>query len=265
MSFELESRGEGTPVLFLPGSYSTPRAWSGVLDQLDRLDGWQKMSVSLPGYGSSRERRDPQDCRMADLVAFVEDVAAEIGRPFHLIGHSFGGQIALAAALEGRLPVLSLATFEANPIYARSGDTAFDWRQALDDMIPRFKAAVEARDPEAAGIIIDYYCGPGVFAAMPEQIRAFCAATAASNVLDWYTAQDFSPLFRDFAAVSVPVTLCRGARANAAIRDVTAALAAAMPHAWTENVEGADHFLISTHPEDCARIIAAHLARASGG
>ncbi len=262
MSFDLEIKGEGPPVLFLPGSYSTPRAWSGVME---RLAGWQMISVSLPGYGRTQERRDPTDCRMADLIGFVADVAEKIGTPFHLVGHSFGGQVALAATLEGGLPIQSLVTFEANPIYMRRAGTAFAWQAALQEMVARFDSAVAKGDPAAAGIIIDYYCGAGVFDTMPEPIRAFCAATAHTNVLDWHTARDFAPWATEFGAVSLPTTLCRGDRANIAIREITDELGGIIPKAKTAVVDGADHFLVSTHPQDCARIIADHLQRVSGG
>lgn len=257
MRFDLETRGRGAPVLFLPGSYSTPRAWAGMFE---RLDGWRLLSVSLPGYGTTQERRAPVSCRMAEMTGFVADVAAEIGAPFHLVGHSFGGQVALAAALEARLPILSLVTFEGNPIYAR-GTEPFAWQAETDAMLARFEAALAASDPEAAGIIIDYWSATGTFAAMPPAIRSFCAATASTNLLDWRTAQDFTPALSDFSRVGIPCTICRGGLANAAIRDISDGLVEALPQARLEVVDGADHFLISTHPEACAGIVAEHLER----
>ena len=46
----------------------------------------------------------------------VEALARHVGAPVHLVGHSFGGMVAFAAALSGRVEVVSLALFEANPI-----------------------------------------------------------------------------------------------------------------------------------------------------
>ncbi|MDU8910007.1 alpha/beta fold hydrolase [Aestuariicoccus sp. MJ-SS9] len=260
MRFDIEIRGSGPPVLFLPGSYSTPRAWAPMFDL---IEGWQMLSVSLPGYGTTPERRRPGACHMADMTGFVTEVAERIGAPFHLVGHSFGGQIALAAALEGTLPILSLITFEANPIYARHADADFAWRSDTDAMVRRFEEAVAAQDRQAAGIIIDYWSSPGTFAAMPEPIRAFCADTAGTNLLDWKTAQTFTPELEAFAALNMPCTLCRGGLANAAIRDVTDLLTGIIPDSRQEVVDGADHFLISTHPGDCARIVTDHLRRTS--
>ena len=50
----------------------------------------------------------------AVLGSRVVAVAGKIGAPVHLVGHSFGGVVALATALAGAVEVLSIATFEAN-------------------------------------------------------------------------------------------------------------------------------------------------------
>ena len=258
MSFEVEIPGAGAPVLFLPGSYSTARAWAGVME---RLEGRRRISVSLPGYGATPERRGPDGGTMAEMLDWLGEVADRIGTPFHLVGHSFGGQIALAAALAGELPLLSLVSFEGNPIYGRQAEADFPWRTETAEMLARFSRAVAAGDPEAPALIIDYWSRPGTFAALPGQVRAFCAAGAATNLLDWKAAQTFTPEFGDFADVRTPCTICRGSLANPAIVDVSAALVAAIPDSRLKVVEGADHFLISTHPEDCAAIVAAQLHR----
>ena len=49
-------------------------------------------------------------------VRVIEAVARRIGEPVHLVGHSFGWTVALATALSANIDVLSLTTFEANPL-----------------------------------------------------------------------------------------------------------------------------------------------------
>ena len=53
---------------------------------------------------------------MHNLIDIIETVVAKIGQPVHLVGHSFGGMVALACALSDRSEILSITTFEANPI-----------------------------------------------------------------------------------------------------------------------------------------------------
>ncbi len=255
--FDLADTGRGKPVLMLPGSYATPAAWRGIQEALK--GDYRILSTSLPGYGSTPEVRPENDPNICHLIEFVGQVVETVDEPLHLVGHSWGAQLALAAVLAGRISPLSLICFEANPIFARRIDGVFGWRSKIESMVKSFEAALVAGDRNAAAIIIDFYSRPGFFQKMPDQVRAFCEATAATNLRDWHSAATFTPSFEEFAAFDIPVTLVRGSDTPEPIVDVTRELASNIPIAEEEVVEGADHFLISTHPVTCAEILQAHL------
>src|SRR3546814_12749970 len=61
------------------------------------------------------ETRTLDDLGMEHLRRVVETVADHVGTPVHLVGHSFGGTVALATALAGTVEIRSVTTFEANP------------------------------------------------------------------------------------------------------------------------------------------------------
>ena len=257
MDFDLVETGHGPAMLMLPGSYATPAAWKGIKNSLKKP--FRIFSTSLPGYGTTPEVRPDDDANIDLLVEFVGQVVDAIGEPIHVVGHSWGAQLVLAAVLAKRIKPLSVVCFEANPIFAQPSDAAFPWRTDIEAMVERFELALEAGNPEAASIIIDFYSRPGTFRAMPENVRAFCRATAMTNLRDWHSAATFSPPFTAFAAVDLPVTLVRGGKTPAPIIDVTRQLAANIPDANERVVAGADHFLISTHPAACAEIVEAHI------
>ena len=108
------AQGNGPAVLFVSGSFGTPAAWRGMWKRLPA--GYRLAATSILGYGATRETRTPADLAMAHEVRVVGKAAARIGAPVHLVGHSFGGTVALAAALAGTVEVRSIATFEANPL-----------------------------------------------------------------------------------------------------------------------------------------------------
>lgn len=258
---EVVESGSGVPLLFLPGSYSTPAAWRPLQKLLPA--GYRLLSTSLPGYGASAETRSAADSGMAHLVRHVERLARRVEGPFFLVGHSFGGTVALATALAGTLPLAGLALFEANPlalIRERGDERLYRETLALSEA---FAAAVAAGEADAAGRIIDFWGGPGSFAALPAGVRDYCRSTAATNVLDWRTDFGFAAGRADYARLSMPVLLVRGALANPAMLSMTAALAEALPAARSAVVPGAGHFLISSHPADCARLLAGFLADAA--
>ena len=130
-------------------------------------------------------------------------------------------------------------------------------------MTDRFEAALTEGDPAAAAIIIDFYSRPGTFDEMPDAVRDYCRATAPTNLLDWRSAATFTPVFSEFAQLQIPATLVRGSKTPQPIVDVTAQLQTHLPDVQTEVVEGADHFLISTHAAECAQIVEAHIQRAA--
>ena len=255
MDFDFTDTGTGPALLFLPGSYSTGAAWKGVQQALS--GSYRMITTSMPGYGGSREVRKADGRDMSPITEFVANVAARIDQPVHLIAHSWGGLAALAATLDGAISPRSLITFEGNPMYVRPPDGDFPW---LLDMARCFEAAHAAGDPDAPGIIIDYWSKPGFFAAMPEPVQSYCRTTVASNILDWRAAAGFTPTIAEFAALDMPCTLVRGEHANPALAEVTDRLAQEIPDCTVKVVNGAGHFLITTHAADCAAIIDAHMA-----
>jgi len=258
-SVDFIESGTGPTVLFLPGSFSTPAAWKAVQRLLPPR--WRLAGTSLLGYGATSDTRRPGDLDMAHEVAAVVAVARHLGGgPLHLVGHSFGGTVALATALSGEVAVASLALFEANPLdlLLSAGEPALH-AEALA-LSRRFAAAVAAGEPAAAGLIIDYWGGAGSFAALPEAVRDYCRRSAPANALDWPTCFGFRAGPADYARLTLPVLLARGALANPAMRAITASLAAALPGARPAVVPGASHFLIASHAADCAGLLGRFLA-----
>jgi pimeloyl-ACP methyl ester carboxylesterase len=249
--------GEGAVLAFLPGSFSTPAAWRPV--QRLVAGRWRMVAASLPGYGGTAESRTASDFAMHHHLRLADGLARRAGGPVHLVAHSFGGAVAVAAALSGVLEVASLSLFEANPLALLRGMHEDLYQDTLH-MSREFEAAVARGEPDAAGRIIDFWGGEGAFAAMPEAVKAYCRQTAGSNVLDWRTAFDFELERAQLARLALPVLLVRGAEANPAMVAITEALRTNLPRVRAEVVDGAGHFLITTHAAACAGLLSSFLA-----
>jgi pimeloyl-ACP methyl ester carboxylesterase len=251
-AIDFQEAGSGPAVLFVPGSYATPAAWRA-MHRL--LPGYRLISTSILGYGGTAETRSLDGLDMAHEVRVVEEAAQRAGEPVHLVGHSFGGTIALAAAMAGKVAVRSIATFEANPLLVIAAQGRQDLLEETRLMAAAFEAAHHAGERDAAGRIIDFWGGAGAFAALPEPVQDFCRKTVYANVLDWRTAFAFGATPADYATIDVPVLLVRGGRAVPAMVEITEALRRALPKVQPAVIEGAGHFLISTHPEACAELL----------
>ncbi|MFY0680955.1 MAG: alpha/beta hydrolase [Thalassovita sp.] len=267
MEVELQDTGTGPALLFVPGSYSTLQAWAGVQAALSGQ--YRLISLSMPGYGATPEIRqttaldapETAQSHTATIVDFLGSVIASIDQPVHLIGHSYGAMSSLATALLGAHRPASLITFEAIAIYAQQAGRPFPWLRDTREMLVDFDAALAAEDPTSPRHVIDYWGQEGTFDKMPAKFQAFCAAYAATNRRDWTTAAGFCPDVSRFATLDIPVTLVRGGLANAAMCGISEVLQQHLPNVHADVVSGADHFLIGSHPEDCAQIIEAHMAR----
>ena len=259
-NFDFHCSGTGVPILFVPGSYSTPAAWRPVQSHLP--EGFEFFSTSLSGYGQSRERRRNEDQSLRPQIDLLSEVIEKIGKPVHLVAHSFGGLVALGFLETAPKTVLSVTFLEANPLglLKIEGDSNLD--ADLWQIIARFKAQVTAKDPDAAKTIIDYYGGTGFFDALPETVRKYCAATVQVNALDWQTGMAYRPDAQHLSALGCPITLAYGSNTTAAMKAITRHLGRYVPKAQICEVKDAGHFLISTHPKDCAALIMSSMQKA---
>ena len=83
--------GDGPPaVLALHGWRRTHRDFAGVLDGVDAL------AVDLPGFGSTPE--PPAPWGSAEYAAALDPLLDELSLPVVVLGHSFGGRVAVHLA-----------------------------------------------------------------------------------------------------------------------------------------------------------------------
>src|SRR5688572_29319245 len=94
--------GTGPTIVLVPGSCSTGAAWRPIISQWDGR--YRCVTTSLLGYGGTSERRTPEDPSIAHEVEVIESVIRRTGSRVHLVGHSFGGLVAVCVALRKRVP-----------------------------------------------------------------------------------------------------------------------------------------------------------------
>ena len=258
--FDFFRAGSGDPILFVPGSYSTPAAWRPVQSHLP--EGFEFFATSLSGYGLSRERRSQEDISLTPQIELLSEVMERIGKPVHLVAHSFGTLVALAFLETAPEIILSATFFEANPLGLLKAEGDNDLDADLRQMIAGFQAQVAAQDPDAAKTIIDYYGGEGFFDTLPKPVRDYCAATAKVNALDWQTGADYRPDAQKLSVLGCPITLAYGSDTSPAMKTIKRHLGRYLPQAQLCEIKDAGHFLISTHPKDCAAAILETIVKA---
>ena len=262
---DYDERGAGPTVVLVPGSCATGAAWRPVIEAWGGR--FRCVTTSLLGYGGTAERRTASDpsiaCEAEAVEAVIRRAAGGSGGPVHLVGHSWGGLVGVAVALRKEAPLASLTVLEAPAmelLRERSEDAAH--YGAFRDMNAAYFAAFERGEPEAIASMVDFYGGAGTYASWPARVRAYAEETTAVNILDWASAYAFPLSAAVLAAIDLPALVAWGGASHPAARRANALLGQSIPGAATAAIDGAAHFMISTHPGEVARLVAAHIARA---
>ena len=112
---DYEVCGSGPTVVLVPGSCSTGAAWRPLISACDNQ--LRYVTTSLLGYGKTAERRAAHDTSISHEADALEWVVRRASSgSVHLVGHSFGGLVALAVALRNRVRLASLVIIEAPAI-----------------------------------------------------------------------------------------------------------------------------------------------------
>lgn len=245
--------GAGAPVLALHCSLAHSGAWSGVAAA---LPGRRLVAPDLPGHGRSADWAggDLHDLTTAACTALAES----LGRPLDLLGHSFGGTVALRMALENpglvrRLvliePVLFTAARRAGaPEYIEFMDRHGDWPAEVTAAAAGFHAI----------------WGAGAFADLAPQQQGYMIDRMP-------LVRTIQPLLHDdlrglaapgrIEALTIPVLLLQGSDSPPVIDAIQRELARRLPDARREVIAGAGHMLPITHAAQVAERIAAFLDR----
>jgi pimeloyl-ACP methyl ester carboxylesterase len=130
-------------------------------------------------------------------------------------------------------------------------------------MTEAYCAAFRAGDREAIATMIDFYGGPGTFAAWPERVRAYAIETTAVNILDWASVYGFPISPALLSTIDLPTLVLWGGSSHPAVQRANKLMSQCLDRPSRAAVDGAAHFMISTHAPEVARMVAAHVDRAA--
>jgi pimeloyl-ACP methyl ester carboxylesterase len=245
----IEAGTTGPVVMLVHSSVSGARQWGRLIDDLK--DRFRVRAVNLFGYGATPPWPAERTQSLDDQARLVEAALPSDANEICLVGHSFGGAVAMKAAahLSGRVGKLVL--LETNPfnLLAQQGRTdAFAEAMALRDWIKR--CGDRGEWAFAAERFADYWGGAGTWRGMKPERRAAFAQALRPNYFEWDAVMNDRTTAAQWAALLPPDTLLIADPASALpVREITAILRGACP-AWTcREVPGAGHMAPLTRPD----------------
>jgi pimeloyl-ACP methyl ester carboxylesterase len=236
--------GSGSPVVLVHGAAADHTAWRTTgpflatrhtLYAIDRRG--HGASGDTPPYAIAREYED--------LAAVVDAIAGTTGRPVDVVGHSYGGRVALGAAL--LTPNLRrLVSYEGAPA---PGGRSFHG----DRIMERLEAYRAADDREE--LLVCFMIE--VVGMTPAELAAFRASPTWPSRVEiaptvvremWAEAGEEAGPER-FAAVRIPVLQVLGGASSPLFTDGTRALDRLLPDARVVVIDGARHAAHHTHAD----------------
>ena len=224
--------------------------WSRLVAALDDL--LTGIAYDLPGHGRSADwdgTSDIQGLSTAMAVDLLEDLAG--GRPVDVIGHSFGGTVALRLAVERPDLVRSLVLIEPVFFAVAVADRP-DLKADKDPRMVAYRAAVDAGDRAAAAEAFTSVWGDvRAWERMPESQRNAMIARI-------HLIEAGSPaIYGDCAGllsggkletIACPVLLIRGGDSPEVTAAINDGLARRIARSTQLAVPGAGHMMPITHP-----------------
>lgn len=245
------------PVILLHSSGASGAQWRALAALLGTR--YDVVAPDLYGYGNTPMWPGNGAFSLAHEAELVLALLDKLGSPVHLVGHSYGGALALHVARTHADRVRSIAVYEPvafhlladrNEITAVAGDVA--------------RAVVCGDYVGGFGSFFDYWSGAPAWDAVPAAKQAAMAARLPKIALEFHAALNEPAHLADFEALAVPTMLLQGARSPRPTRRICELLARVMPDARLITLNDAGHMAPLTHADQVNALIAAHL-NSSGG
>jgi pimeloyl-ACP methyl ester carboxylesterase len=253
--------GAGPGVVCLHANASTSSQWRSLLETLSPK--FHVLAADSYGSGKSPPWPTGREAWLHDEVDLLEPVFARAGDPFVLVGHSYGGAVALVAALSKPQRVRALAVYEPTLFSLIEADSPPpNDADGIKNAVSAATTYLDAGDSmRAAEQFIDFWMGKGSWARMPEARREPIAKSVL-GIPAWAHAllNEPTPLSA-FRNLTVPVLYMRGSESPASSLGVARLLTPILPNVEAIEFEGFGHMAPVTQPEPVNQAIVRFLER----
>ena len=237
-------------VICLHSSGSTGEQWAALRAQFE--PGVQMMMPDFHGHGAGPAWHGfDEDIVVAD-AARIARLAESVPGGAHLVGHSYGGAIALRVALYHPESVKSVAVYE--PVVFR---LLFDYHGRRRPASEIIGVASDMRRqlrsdsmPGAAARFVDYWGGRGAWHALSGSQQAGIKKRIGVITAQFGALANDAPSLADYRSLRAPVLMLAGSETHASVRRIGELLRFALPNAVFCTMAGMGHMgPITTRPK----------------
>lgn len=241
--------GEGPPVLLLHSSVSGNRQWRKLAGSLSER--FRVIAPNLLGYGETTPWHGQRTQTLPDAAQVVMTLCDALGfdEPLRVVGHSFGGAVALWSAHVLGDRVSHLALYE--PMLP--GLLPAGGRHEAARETERLYADVKQLSARGEWMALaerftDYFNGDGAWDTSPAERRQAIADLLPPNPHEWDAV--IEPLLAGtFSGIRAQGLLMRGRKTRPALTEMTALVHQRFRHWRLVDVAGCGHMGPLTHAD----------------
>jgi pimeloyl-ACP methyl ester carboxylesterase len=264
-SIHYAEAGAGHPVLLVHSGGYTGTQWRKLAEAL--RSSHRLLSIDLHGCDGTTPWPGPGPMGLSDEGRLVRELALACGGRVHLVGHSYGGAVAIRAVLDDPAPYASLVLMEPIPFnLLRQAGCAAEHAELLGEL-EAFVGSARAGEPaRAVGRFAEYWnARPGMWAGLPEEVRAQLAARVPAMLHQCLALRDDPTALEDCGRIRVPTLLLHGDATHAPMKALVDVLHRCIPGSRRVALPGLGHMAPATHHRPVAEALDAGLREMSEG
>ena len=228
-------------VVCLHGSASSGRQWRQLMDKVGRR--YRVVTPDLIGYGG--QRFDTRErLRLDDEVDAVMGQLGDNATPFHLVGHAYGGAVALRLACRYPDRVASLTLYEPAHFLALF-DEGLGSAEARE--LRRLHSTVVSSANSTLGRwrsareFVNYAHGSNIWKRLTTFEKRRLAAAAPIVAAEFHALMVAGARLDDVSALTMPVRILCGTRTRRTAKRICELLADRIPGALMHWLDGLKH------------------------
>jgi len=260
--------GSGETVLLLHATASSGVQWQALAETL--RSGCHVLAPDLYGYGETDPWPGHGPFALAEEAALADAILPPGGGPIHLVGHSYGGAVALRFAMQHPERLRSLVLIEPVAFHLlRDNEPDPANRQLFSEVTELAalvsRAATSGDYRSAMARFVDYWNGEGAWTRTKPELQAGLARRMPKVALDFWATMTESTPRTAYGRISVPALVLHGTRSPRPARRIAELVAESLPGSRLQTIDGAGHMLPLTHKEAVNAAVMEHLLRSKAG
>ena len=202
---------------------------------------------------------------VADEAARTITLIDQSDEQVHLVGHSYGGGVALHVALARPKRVASMALYEPSAFHLlrQMGEAGAEAATEIAAVARHMCESVITGDYRGGvAAFVDYWNGRGAWNAMRSTAQKTLINWTPKGPLDFHALIDDTTPRSTYRTLEFPVLLLRGENAPKPTRIIAEDLSRLLPNSRSITIAGAGHMGPLTHASEVSRLIVRHIVAA---